>query len=83
MKTFGLQIVRLLASVLLAYAVWALLGYVLDKLSELFKRETSIRNFIETLLVILAPIAFGFLVFVVLVVIFYWLLPNWFPRLRG
>ena len=83
MKSLGLKILCLLTSAVLAYVVYGLLGFVLDKLSERFERGTGIRNIIETLLAILAPITFGLLVFALLVVVFYWLLPKWFPRLRG
>jgi hypothetical protein len=83
MKATGSRIARLLMSVLLAYATYALVGLALDKLSELFERGTIIRNVIKTLLAILAPVAFGLLVLVVLVIVAYWLLPRWFPRLRG
>lgn len=83
MKAFRLRIVHLLASGVLAVAVYALLGFVLDKLSEQFERGTNIGDGIEALLAILAPITFGLIVLVVLVAIFYWLLPKWFPGLRG
>jgi VIT1/CCC1 family predicted Fe2+/Mn2+ transporter len=83
MKSSCFRIIHLPTSILVAYFAYALFGFVLDKLSELFERGTIIRNVIETLLAILAPTTFGLLVLVALVIVFYWLLPKWFSCLSN
>jgi Na+-driven multidrug efflux pump len=71
----------LVIAVLFAAIAYAVVGVFLDKLSGLFARGSVVHETAETLLAILAPMTFGFLILLVLVVSFYVLLPRWFPRL--
>ena len=83
MKSMLLTAFRLIFSVAFAYITYAALGLTLDKLSNLFGMGTGERNAIETLLALLSPMTFGLLIFAILTIGFYFLLPKLFPRMWG
>ncbi len=82
MKKIVQYIGRTIIAFVLGYLTLGIIIFIIDKVSNQLNRHSKFKDILESLLLWISPLGFGIVIFIILSIIYFKLIPKWIDAFK-